>query len=253
MGDRSDRAGPRGQSGDSGDSGQSGQSGQSGARSGGPSGGQGQSGPSGGQGQSGQSGGQGQGGQSGGQSGQSGGRGQSGRGEEPDPPEFRLTRGGDGRVRRVRVRSNEIGARKRRAFLDHLAMTSNVIASARAAGASARSFHRLRRRDPEFAADWNHALDHAEPRLDGKLVLWAETRGKTGPRAGGGADAGEADDLEGFDPELALQILSLHRKRRDDRRERRGPKPRIATREEVDAAVLKVLKKVAARLARKGK
>jgi hypothetical protein len=165
--------------------------------------------------------------------------------------EFRVTRGGDGRVRRVRVRSTEIGARKRRAFLDHLAATSNVVASARVAGASARSFYKLRDRDGEFAAQWDAALDHAEPRLDGKLIVYAETRGKTEARAGG--DGGEADDLAGFDPELTLRILSLHRKRRSDRRERRGPKPRVATREEVDAAVLKVLRKVATRLAREGK
>ncbi|HEV2816955.1 MAG TPA: hypothetical protein VGW40_07020 [Allosphingosinicella sp.] len=175
------------------------------------------------------------------------------------PVEHRLVRGGDGRVRKVRVRSNEIGARKRRAFLDHLAATSNVVASARVAGASARSFYYLRNRDPEFAAQWDGALDQAEPRLDGKLVVWAETRGKSAPRAvpaGAGHVPGteaEADDLDGFDPELALQILSLHRKRRGERRERRGPRPRVATREEVDAAVMKVLKKVANRLAREGK
>jgi len=171
--------------------------------------------------------------------------------EQPDPPEFRVTRGGDGRLRKVRVRRTEIGARKRRAFLDHLAATSNVVASARVAGACAGSFHRLRRRDPEFAAEWDAALGQAEPRLDGKLILWAETRGKTAPRADMGE--AEADDLDGFDPELALRILSLHRKRRADRGERRGPRPRVATREEVDAAVLKALKKIATRLDREGK
>jgi hypothetical protein len=169
--------------------------------------------------------------------------------DQPEQPEHRIVRGGDGRLRRVRVRSNEIGARKRRAFLDHLAATSNAVASARVAGANIRSFNYLRGRDPQFAADWDAALDQAEPRLDGKLVVYAETRGKTAPRAG---DA-DADDLEGFDPELTLQIRSLHRKRRGDRKERRGPKPRVATREEVDAAVLKVLKKIATRLAREGK
>jgi hypothetical protein len=171
--------------------------------------------------------------------------------EQPVQPEQRVVRCGDGRLRQVKVRSNEIGARKRRLFLDHLAATSNVVASARVAGASARSFYKLRERDPEFAADWDAALDHAEPRLDGKLIVWAETRGKTAPRAHGGE--AEADDLDGFDPELALRILSLHRRRRGDRSERRGPKPRVATREEVDAAVLKVLNKVATRLAREGK
>jgi hypothetical protein len=171
--------------------------------------------------------------------------------DQSDQPEHRIVRGGDGRLRRVRVRRTEIGARKRRAFLDHLAATSNAVASARVAGAGARSFYKLRERDPEFAAAWDHALDQAEPRLNGKLILWAETRGKSAPRAGGGE--AEADDLDGFDPELTLRILSLHRKRRGDRSERRGPKPRVATREEVDAAVLKALKKIATRLDREGK
>jgi hypothetical protein len=171
--------------------------------------------------------------------------------EQPEQPEQRVVRGGDGRLRQVRVRGTEIGARKRRLFLDHLAATSNVVASARVAGASARSFYKLRNRDPGFAAEWDAALDEAEPRLNGKLIVWAETRGKTAPRAGGGE--AEADDLEGFDPELTLRILSLHRKRRGDRSERRGPKPRVATREEVDAAVLKALKKIAKRLDKEGK
>ena len=172
--------------------------------------------------------------------------------EQPEQPEHRVVRGGDGRLRRVRVRSIEIGARKRRLFLDHLAATSNAVASARVAGANIRSFYRLRERDPDFAADWDAALDHAEPRLDGKLIVYAETRGKTQARAG--VDEGEGDDLEGFDPELALQILSLHRQRRADRTgRRRGPKPRVATREEVEAAVLKVLDKLEKRLAREGR
>jgi len=166
----------------------------------------------------------------------------------PEPTEFRLARGGDGRVREVKVRSTEIGGRKRRLFLDHLAATSNATQAARVAGANIRSFQYLRERDPGFAASWDDALDQAGPRLNGKLVVYAETRGKTEARPGE-----EEDELAGFDPQLALQILSLHRKRRGDRPERRGPKPRVATREEVDAAVLKALKKIARRLAQEGK
>jgi hypothetical protein len=159
----------------------------------------------------------------------------------------------------VRMRRNEIGARKRRLFLDHLAATSNATEAARVAGAHIRSFYYLRRRDPDFAAQWDAALDQAGPRLTGKLVVWAETRGKRQAGAGAGRGRGEneparADDLDGFDPDLALRILALHRQRPGERTgRRRGLKPRVATPQEVDEAVLKVLDKVAKRLARQGR
>src|SRR6478736_5544222 len=70
---------------------------------------------------------------------------------------------------------------KREIFLNHLRVTSNVAASARAAGMTEGSAHKLRARDPEFAAQWEAALREADTRLTGKLIVLAETGGKPLP------------------------------------------------------------------------
>jgi hypothetical protein len=169
--------------------------------------------------------------------------------EQPVQPEQRVVRCSDGRLRQCKARANGWTAKRRGIFIDHLAATSNVTASAREAGMNPRSAFRLRERDPQFADEWDGALGNADARLDGKLIVYAETRGKTEA-----AEGEEADELAGFDPQLALQLLSLHRDRRAGRQRRRGgPRPRVATEAEVEAAVLKVLKKVEKRLAKEAR
>ena len=163
--------------------------------------------------------------------------------EEPGEPEKRVVACSDGRRRVCKARRNGWTAKRRGIFLEHLAATSNVTASAREAGMHVRSAFYLRERDAQFAEDWDSALRTADARLAGKLIVYAETRGKTPPREGD-----EADELAGFDPQLALQMLALHRDRMTGRRRRGGPRPRIANREEVEAAVLKLLKKIGKRL-----
>lgn len=55
-------------------------------------------------------------------------------------------------------------------FLDALAESSNVAASARAAGVSANAMYRARRRDPGFAARWHEALCEGYARLEAELL-----------------------------------------------------------------------------------
>ncbi|HET6524318.1 hypothetical protein [Sphingopyxis sp.] len=55
-------------------------------------------------------------------------------------------------------------------FLEVLAETSNVAASARAAGLPANAMYRERRRNPGFAARWHEALCEGFARLEAELL-----------------------------------------------------------------------------------
>lgn len=55
-------------------------------------------------------------------------------------------------------------------FLDALAESSNVAASARTAGISANAMYRERRRNPGFAARWHEALCEGFARLEAELL-----------------------------------------------------------------------------------
>jgi hypothetical protein len=175
--------------------------------------------------------------------------------------EKRVVKGPHGRLQVKRTREDGLTADRRRRFIDHLAATSNVSASAREIGIHVRSLFALRTRDPEFAAQWDEALDCAEARLIGKLHVYAETQGKAGSAsaAGAGAEAGtdagtDANDMAGFDPMLALQMLRLYRDRSSGRQRRRGgARPRVASASEVEEAVMLLLSKLDARDAREKK
>lgn len=129
-------------------------------------------------------------------------------------------------------------ARKRETFFNHLSVTSNVAASARAAGMTEGSAHKLRGRDPEFAGQWDAALREADTRLTGKLIVLAETGGK--PLAE--REDGEPPEapIEDFNADLALKLLALNRQSQAGKR-RGGPRPKSASREELIAAGLKLL------------
>lgn len=58
-------------------------------------------------------------------------------------------------------------------FLDQLAATSNVAASARAAGMNGNAMYRERRRNAEFAARWHAALCEGFARLEAELLAEA--------------------------------------------------------------------------------
>lgn len=154
--------------------------------------------------------------------------------EEPD--KF-VSRGKTG-VQVRRRRRDGWTARKREIFLNHLRVTSNVAASARAAGMTEGSGHKLRARDPEFAAQWEAALREADTRLTGKLIVLAETGGKPLPEREDG-EPPEAP-IEDFNADLALKILALNRQSQAGKK-RGGPKPRSASPEELLEAGVKLL------------
>ena len=99
-------------------------------------------------------------------------------------------------------------------FLDHLAATCNVTASASEAGFSAAAIYKRKRRDPGFAQRWQAALELGYSRIEALLLRRAE------------------EALEGFAPDTelpippmsikdALAILGHHR-----RAVERGPRSR---------------------------
>lgn len=156
--------------------------------------------------------------------------------------EQRVARGKSGELQ-LRKASRRCWTAKRRAiFLDHFSATCNAATSARAAGMGAPSAFALRRRDAQFAAEWDAALIAGQARLAGKLIVYAETRGDT--PATGDAD----DDLAGFDPKAAAQAIAMHRQSAAGRKRHGGPRARTATREEVEAAVLKLLGRISKRI-----
>ncbi|MFC4291491.1 hypothetical protein ACFOWX_03585 [Sphingorhabdus arenilitoris] len=67
-------------------------------------------------------------------------------------------------------KSVRIGAAKREVFLAQLAETSNVTASARAAGVSSSAIYTLRRRSAEFRDQWAAALTEGYAKLEAAML-----------------------------------------------------------------------------------
>ena len=97
------------------------------------------------------------------------------------------------------------------------------------------SAYTLRRKDPDFAEAWSVALAAGYARLEGMLIERA---------AGGPVDP----DAPQMNSELALSLLRHHRGPMEGRPRGGGPKPRVASMEETDAAILKKLKALNKRL-----
>ncbi len=156
--------------------------------------------------------------------------------------EMRVVRGQAGELQLCKANRRGWTAKRRGLFLDHFAATCNATASARAAGMPVRGAFALRQRDAQFAAEWDEALATGQARLAGKLIVYAETRGDT--PASGNRD----DELAGFDPKAAGQAMAMNRASAAGRKRHGGPRARIATREEVEAAVLKLLARIEKRI-----
>ena len=125
-------------------------------------------------------------------------------------------------------------------FLDHLAESCSVIASARAVGIEPSLIHHYRRRDAAFAADWETALEAGYVMIETRLVghiLAGSSRNDALETGGGRGEAIRVED--------ALRVLA----QRDSRAARRargqptkgGARPIRALTHETDAALLKLL------------
>ena len=127
-------------------------------------------------------------------------------------------------------------AKKKAAFLDHLAATCNVSESAAVIGVDPCSVYALRRHDPVFLAAWHDALEAGYAMLETQLVGHALS-------GGGRMIANGATELTGpIDVDLALRLLATHKTRAENRPRRGGPPLLRASPEDTDAAILKKLR-----------
>jgi hypothetical protein len=120
----------------------------------------------------------------------------------------------------------------RRTFLDHLAATGNVHASAAAIDVHENTIYALRRRDPAFVAAWDEALKLGYQMLETRLL---------GHVLAGGTATGKMDQgaFGTLDANVALSMLSNHRAAMAGRPPRGlQSTPKRATREETNAALL---------------
>lgn len=160
----------------------------------------------------------------------------------------------DGEEAAVDNHGNERGSRQRkgwkvrwtaarkRTFLETLAMTCNVKASAGAAGVDERSAFALRRRDEAFAAAWREAVAQGYTLLETLLIGHA--------LAGGGSAIETAATTPGpLDRDLALKLLAFHRQGSPRSTQARGPR-KLATPDETNAAIMTRLRVLAAAQAR---
>jgi len=135
--------------------------------------------------------------------------------------------GAGGKAGRLQVRKAARGGwtpTKRAAFLEHLATTCNIAASARAVGMAPRGAHALKKRDAVFAADWARAIEAAYETLEVRLLAYAlgdaegeaeaESEGEAEREPDGVVDGDAAAESRGahFDPRVAVQALGFRKR-----------------------------------------
>jgi hypothetical protein len=148
-----------------------------------------------------------------------------------------LHNGNKGRAQLRPVRQDGWTVRKRAVFLDHVAATGNVSASARIVGLGESGAYKLRRRDRDFAEQWRVALEAGFDRLQAMLIERA-----MGPLTVQIGDT-PMPDVSTMDTELAMRLIEHHRRTIAGTPKRRGgPVPSRATEDETNAELLKRLK-----------
>ncbi len=130
-----------------------------------------------------------------------------------------MAAGAGGKAGRLQVRKAAKGGwtpAKRAAFLEHLAATCNIAASARAVGMAPRGAHALKARDAVFAADWAGAIEAAYETLEARLLAYAlgEAEGESEAESEAEADGDAEAELRGahFDPRVAVQALGFRKR-----------------------------------------
>ncbi|WP_077148658.1 hypothetical protein [Sphingopyxis sp. KK2] len=122
---------------------------------------------------------------------------------------------------------------RRRAFLAELAHSCNVSRAHKAADMGERGAYALRQRDPQFARQWQEALELGYGRLEMALARRAlEVLGEL--------ELDErAEPLAVMTVEQAIAVLSLHRRSVQQGKPQQRRSGHVATQEETDAVLLK--------------
>lgn len=152
-----------------------------------------------------------------------------------------IERNRNGKLCLGKLRYNSWTIKQRTAFLDHLAATCNVSASAKASGVLPGTAYRMYRRDPEFARAWDAALATGYTALETMLVA----------RAMGALEIPQGETpvpaVETMDSELALRVLGHHKRAVKNNLNTGAPPLRQSTEDETNAAILKKLRVLAKR------
>ena len=140
------------------------------------------------------------------------GPGQAGSGRAEEGEEGLIVPGNRRRLQKRRSpRRRLFGPRLKARFLEHLAATCNVAASAAAAGVAVGTVYAHRAKDPAFRADWERALEQGYARLEAALLERAIAGlDRTEIRGDLVVDGPEA--VERVDWDRAMDLLRQHRR-----------------------------------------
>jgi hypothetical protein len=123
---------------------------------------------------------------------------------------------------------------KKSKFLDHLAISGNVSASAALVGVPVSAVYTLRRRDAGFSRDWQTAIDSGYQLLE-TLVLGHVL-------SGAARETGIATpDGTMLDMDAALRLLAAHRGAAGKRADKTGSPNGRGANADTDAAILRKL------------
>lgn len=114
-------------------------------------------------------------------------------------------------LQKRRKRHNLFGKRRRAIFLEHLAATCNVQASAAAAEVAASTVYANRMRDADFRADWQAALEQGYARLEAALIERA-MRGEGRAAIKGDKEVEGPDAPAEIDWEKGMELLRHHQR-----------------------------------------
>jgi hypothetical protein len=140
-----------------------------------------------------------------------------------------------------RLRRNRFTRERKEVFLGHLAVSADVHESAVVAGVCTATVYSHRESDPAFAAAWRTALACGVAVLEGRLLqerIEAMKDFDVRPADLLTPEAARDRDLEFW---RTLHLLREHRRVAGGPAQRRGIRPRIESREEVKAKVMRGL------------
>lgn len=143
------------------------------------------------------------------------------------------------------------GKARREAFLEHLAATCNVMASAEATGVSVSAAYANRMNDADFREAWSAALEQGYARLEAALIERA-ARGDTKPNVRGGKTVTGRDAPEEVDWDKAMELLKHHKRGLSGRTVDNRARPVRVPIEQVAVKLVRKLKALGVRPADEG-
>ena len=163
----------------------------------------------------------------------------TGREEEAEREE--IVPGTNRGLHKRRKRRHLFGQRRRATFLEHLAATCNVTASAAVAGVAVSTVYANRMRDAGFRADWDAALEQGYARLEAALIERAMRCQGRAPIRGDKIVEGP-DSPDEIDWDKGMELLRHHQRGRAGQNVPGRTVPKRVEIEQVTAKLIRKLK-----------